>query len=203
MQVILARHRSTKKVYAIKVLSKSQVMKRGEVCDDFSSMAVLACGVHKMALLGVWRLLTVPVLIHGRADESGSFQKRVLCACRQTSVLINANRGVAHPDALSTNFRRPSSFSPSLLYMYMYTYLSSRSLHRQQIKHVMSERNVLVQALRHPFLVGMYYSFQTADKLYFVLDYVNGGELFFHLQVSVCSHLWPDAYILRAYHNVL
>jgi serine/threonine protein kinase len=47
----------------------------------------------------------------------------------------------------------------------------------------MSERNVLVQTLKHPFLVGMYYSFQTADKLYFVLDYVNGGELFFHLQV--------------------
>uniref|UniRef100_H2Y5U9 Protein kinase domain-containing protein n=1 Tax=Ciona savignyi TaxID=51511 RepID=H2Y5U9_CIOSA len=27
-----------------------------------------------------------------------------------------------------------------------------------------------------------HYSFQTTDKLYFVLDYVNGGELFFHLQ---------------------
>jgi len=35
---------------------------------------------------------------------------------------------------------------------------------------------------KHPFLVGLRYSFQTAEKLYFVLDYVNGGELFFHLQ---------------------
>ncbi len=25
------------------------------------------------------------------------------------------------------------------------------------------------------------YSFQSADKLYLILDYVNGGELFFHL----------------------
>ncbi|XP_027200210.2 serine/threonine-protein kinase Sgk2-like [Dermatophagoides pteronyssinus] len=47
--------------------------------------------------------------------------------------------------------------------------------------HIMSERNVLLKNLNHPFLVGLHYSFQTKDKLYFVLDYVNGGELFFHL----------------------
>jgi len=46
----------------------------------------------------------------------------------------------------------------------------------------MSERNVLLGNVAHPFLVGLHYSFQTPTKLYFVLDYVNGGELFFHLQ---------------------
>jgi serine/threonine protein kinase len=46
----------------------------------------------------------------------------------------------------------------------------------------MSERNVLLGNVHHPFLVGLHYSFQTPGKLYFVLDYVNGGELFFHLQ---------------------
>ncbi|CAI8033378.1 Serine/threonine-protein kinase Sgk1 [Geodia barretti] len=46
----------------------------------------------------------------------------------------------------------------------------------------MAERNVLLQNVTHPFLVGLHYSFQTSSKLYFVLDYVNGGELFFHLQ---------------------
>lgn len=46
----------------------------------------------------------------------------------------------------------------------------------------MAERNVLLKNVSHPFLVGLHYSFQTNSKLYFVLDYVNGGELFFHLQ---------------------
>ncbi|XP_067138596.1 serine/threonine-protein kinase Sgk2-like [Centruroides vittatus] len=55
-------------------------------------------------------------------------------------------------------------------------------LKRNEKNHVMSERNVLLKNLHHPFLVGLQYSFQTPDKLYFVLDYVNGGELFFHLQ---------------------
>lgn len=46
-----------------------------------------------------------------------------------------------------------------------------------QEKHIMSERNVLLKNVKHPFLVGLHYSFQTADKLYFVLDYINGGEV--------------------------
>lgn len=47
----------------------------------------------------------------------------------------------------------------------------------------MAERNVLLKSLKHPFLVGLHYSFQTPEKLYFVLDYVNGGE------VILCSAL--------------
>lgn len=44
----------------------------------------------------------------------------------------------------------------------------------------MSERNVLLKNVKHPFLVGLHYSFQTADKLYFILDYINGGEVSRH-----------------------
>lgn len=58
----------------------------------------------------------------------------------------------------------------------------SQIVRRNEVKHIMAERNVLLKSVQHPFLVGLHYSFQTQDKLYFVLDYVNGGELFFHLQ---------------------
>eukprot|EP00035_Acanthoeca_spectabilis_P020608 m.433793 g.433793 ORF g.433793 m.433793 type:complete len:520 (+) comp17618_c0_seq1:4333-5892(+) len=61
--------------------------------------------------------------------------------------------------------------------------LSKEAIVRQnEVGHIMSERAVLQENVRHPFLVGLHYSFQTPQKLYFVLDYVNGGELFFHLQ---------------------
>ncbi|KAI1894954.1 hypothetical protein AGOR_G00121080 [Albula goreensis] len=55
-------------------------------------------------------------------------------------------------------------------------------LKKKEQKHIMCERSVLLKNLQHPFLVGLHFSFQTTDKLYFVLDYVNGGELFYHLQ---------------------
>jgi len=34
---------------------------------------------------------------------------------------------------------------------------------------------------RHPFLTELRYSFQTDELLCFVMEYVNGGEIFFHL----------------------
>lgn len=36
--------------------------------------------------------------------------------------------------------------------------------------------------LTHPFIVKMHNEFQTDTKLYFVMDFLNGGELFFHLK---------------------
>lgn len=45
----------------------------------------------------------------------------------------------------------------------------------------MVERNVLVQA-NHQFIIKLAYSFQNDRKLYFVLEYCPGGELFNLLQ---------------------
>lgn len=33
-----------------------------------------------------------------------------------------------------------------------------------------------------PFIVGLKFSFQTEEKLFLVMDYLPGGELFFHLR---------------------
>lgn len=55
--------------------------------------------------------------------------------------------------------------------------IMSTSIYSFQQKHIMAERSVLMKNIKHPFLVGLHYSFQTTDKLYFVLDYVNGGEV--------------------------
>jgi len=52
---------------------------------------------------------------------------------------------------------------------------------RKQVTHTKSEKNILMR-IQHPFIVNLNYAFQTKDKLYMILDYVNGGELFYHLK---------------------
>jgi len=52
---------------------------------------------------------------------------------------------------------------------------------KNQVTHTKDEKNIL-QLIAHPFIVNLHYAFQTKDKLYMILDYVNGGELFYHLK---------------------
>ena len=57
---------------------------------------------------------------------------------------------------------------------------------------------MLIDNLRHPFLVALKYSFQTVDKLYFVLDYVNGfGGYEFRNRVK--SNLKPELHIVKTH----
>jgi len=49
------------------------------------------------------------------------------------------------------------------------------------VMHTTTERNVMVK-LEHPFLTKLHFAFQDDSNLYFVMDFINGGELFHHLR---------------------
>lgn len=66
----------------------------------------------------------------------------------------------------------------------VYALKSIRKAHivaKLEVTHTLAERNVLVE-VNNPFIVSLKFCFQLPDKLYFVLDFINGGELFHHLQ---------------------
>jgi len=54
-------------------------------------------------------------------------------------------------------------------------------IERNQVEHTIAEREIL-ELIDHPFLMKLYWAFQTEQKLYLVMDYLRGGELFFHLK---------------------
>ncbi len=46
---------------------------------------------------------------------------------------------------------------------------------------MLAERDVLA-SIKNPFIVQLHYAFQTQDKLFFVMEFLNGGELLYHLR---------------------
>ncbi|KAF1837301.1 kinase-like protein [Decorospora gaudefroyi] len=58
---------------------------------------------------------------------------------------------------------------------------ASITVHKKLIEQTKTERNVLESVNRHPFIVSFYYAFQDQEKLYLILEYAQGGELFHHL----------------------
>jgi serine/threonine protein kinase len=52
-----------------------------------------------------------------------------------------------------------------------------------QVESTKLEKDILLKA-DHPFLVGMHYVFMTKEKIFFVMRFVRGGELFSHLRLA-------------------
>eukprot|EP00547_Thalassionema_nitzschioides_P005728 CAMPEP_0194219410 /NCGR_PEP_ID=MMETSP0156-20130528/25906_1 /TAXON_ID=33649 /ORGANISM="Thalassionema nitzschioides, Strain L26-B" /LENGTH=804 /DNA_ID=CAMNT_0038949063 /DNA_START=244 /DNA_END=2655 /DNA_ORIENTATION=+ len=48
------------------------------------------------------------------------------------------------------------------------------------IENVLAEKNILTK-IQHPFIVNMHCSFQTKEKLFIIMDFLAGGELFLRL----------------------
>ena len=52
---------------------------------------------------------------------------------------------------------------------------------KNQVSHTQTER-ALLEKLKHPFIVRLNYAFQDSKRLYFLTEFLQGGELFFHLR---------------------
>ncbi|KAF2712458.1 serine/threonine-protein kinase-like protein psk1 [Pleomassaria siparia CBS 279.74] len=56
------------------------------------------------------------------------------------------------------------------------------TVHKKLIEQTNTERAILESVTRHPFVVKLFYAFQDHEKLYLILEYAQGGELFHHLK---------------------
>ncbi|XP_063409434.1 protein kinase C iota type-like isoform X5 [Mytilus trossulus] len=52
----------------------------------------------------------------------------------------------------------------------------------EDIDWVQTEKHVFETATNYPFLVGLHSCFQTDSRLFFVIEFVSGGDLMFHMQ---------------------
>ncbi|EHA54365.1 hypothetical protein MCOR02_002049 [Pyricularia oryzae] len=61
---------------------------------------------------------------------------------------------------------------------------ASLTVSKKYVQQAKTERQVLETVNRHPFVVKLFYAFQDHEKLYLILEYGQGGELFHHLDTE-------------------
>ncbi|GFY72572.1 ribosomal protein S6 kinase beta-1 [Trichonephila inaurata madagascariensis] len=51
----------------------------------------------------------------------------------------------------------------------------------KDIRYTKAERNIL-RAIKHPFIVDLFYAFQTKRNLYLILEFIRGGDFYVYLR---------------------
>ncbi len=74
-------------------------------------------------------------------------------------------------------------YKPTKEYYAMKSLKKDVLLDQDQVESTILEKKIL-QTLDHPFLVGMVFCFQTEERIYFIMPFIRGGELFQHLRTE-------------------
>ena len=65
--------------------------------------------------------------------------------------------------------------------LYAIKILNKKNVYNQnERQNIKTERTVLAK-LNHPFIMKLYYAFQTRESLYFITQFMYGGELNYHI----------------------
>ena len=110
----------------------------------------------------------------------GSFGKVMLAEKRDTEEVFaikvlkkgNTNR--------SLRFRF-SELCDFIFYNVLFLFLDV-IIQDDDVECTMTEKRILALSANHPFLTSLHSCFQTDNRLFFVMEYVNGGDLMFQIQ---------------------
>lgn len=56
-------------------------------------------------------------------------------------------------------------------------------IHRSQLRYAMTELKILSE-VKHPFIVSLYYAFQTKENLYLAMQYCPNGNLSYYCVIQ-------------------
>uniref|UniRef100_A0A8C7KCP3 Protein kinase C n=1 Tax=Oncorhynchus kisutch TaxID=8019 RepID=A0A8C7KCP3_ONCKI len=148
--------------------------------NDF--MGALSFGISELQKQGVdgwFKLLSqeegeyfnVPVPPEGEEGNEELRQKFEVCVCLCIRVFVCVCQGVM----LAEHKDREALYAVKIL-------KKDVVIQDDDVECTMVEKRVLALSGKPPFLTQLHSCFQTMDRLYFVMEYINGGDLMYQIQ---------------------
>jgi serine/threonine protein kinase len=126
-------------------------------------------------------------LLDRRVKRSKRFNEKIVLPERQNPLLsgLRGKIGLESFDIIKVLGRGCMgkvmlvTFKPTSQLFALKSIHKSSVVRNQEVEHTRSERDILVtlSRLKHPFLIQLHFSFQTATELFLVMDYYPGGDL--------------------------
>eukprot|EP01065_Artemidia_motanka_P037358 TRINITY_DN4579_c1_g1_i1.p1 TRINITY_DN4579_c1_g1~~TRINITY_DN4579_c1_g1_i1.p1 ORF type:complete len:634 (+),score=153.95 TRINITY_DN4579_c1_g1_i1:86-1903(+) len=76
--------------------------------------------------------------------------------------------------------------------IYVCKVLEKRAVMKHRMLHEVKKESSLLQTVEHPFIVSLYQAYQTRDKLFLLMEFLSGGELFFHMMNEPTKRFTED-----------
>uniref|UniRef100_A0A8C7KF51 Protein kinase C n=1 Tax=Oncorhynchus kisutch TaxID=8019 RepID=A0A8C7KF51_ONCKI len=152
--------------------------------NDF--MGALSFGISELQKQGVdgwFKLLSqeegeyfnVPVPPEGEEGNEELRQKFEVCVCLCIRVFVCVCQGVCLCVMLAEHKDREALYAVKIL-------KKDVVIQDDDVECTMVEKRVLALSGKPPFLTQLHSCFQTMDRLYFVMEYINGGDLMYQIQ---------------------
>ncbi|CAO3616287.1 unnamed protein product [Cunninghamella echinulata] len=105
------------------------------------------------------------------SDTPSSIQKKRKVGLEDFEIIKLLGRGAYGKVMLCRHIESDQLYAMKILKK------ASLVVHSKNVEHTKAERQIL-EEVRNPFIVQLMYAFQTNDRLYLILQYACGGELF-------------------------
>eukprot|EP01062_Namystynia_karyoxenos_P005636 TRINITY_DN11959_c0_g2_i1.p1 TRINITY_DN11959_c0_g2~~TRINITY_DN11959_c0_g2_i1.p1 ORF type:complete len:657 (+),score=152.66 TRINITY_DN11959_c0_g2_i1:260-2230(+) len=76
--------------------------------------------------------------------------------------------------------------------IYVCKVLEKQAIIKHRMLHEVKKESSLLQKVQHPNIVDLIHAFQTRDKLFLVMEFLAGGELFFHMMNEPTKRFTED-----------
>merc|ERR1719436_137082 len=163
---------------------KNKPVNNSEPCNNFTvrgcqTMSSESPKPFGFALRGLYMETVVERIFHTETDSNRAEWIKGIESVRNT--LEGPLPVFDEPDILTSNETKVSMEDFDLLKVLGRGAFGKVVLCREKSTRTMYAMKIL-QTIRHPFIVGLKYSFTTEDRLCYVTEYVSGRELFVHLK---------------------